>query len=215
MRNNRRKSAPIKSPVYEAEGNRALMRAYSKKGKEVAAYIDESDIGRLKDKGQWYAQWNTDNYDILLRTDVNGFPIKLPLAAFILGVGHNAPVHHKNGDLLDFRKDNLAIFEKKDRNVYKFKESHAVELDLLDRYGRFEAAVLLDDEDAARLQQTDLIWTVQKKSSGQPLVTAQTEDGPMPLHRFLTDCPDDSYVHFINKNPLDCRQKNMEVKVIE
>jgi len=214
MKRNTRHSDLIKSPVFTTENGVTQMQAYSKKGKEVTAFIDEDDIGRIKNLGKWFAQWDTDHYQILCRTQIDGFPIKMPLGAFILGVGHNAPVHHKNNDLLDFRKGNLAIFEKSDRNIFKLQDHKDVELQLLDRYGRYEASLYLDAADAANLQNSGLIWTYQKKSNGQPLVTAQTDNGPTTMHQYLTDCPDDSYVHFINKNPLDCRRKNMEIKLI-
>lgn len=203
-----------KAPVYDTENGAARLLAYSQKGKEVVVYIDEDQISRLKALGDWYAQWDKDHYQILCRTHKDGFPIKMPLGAYLLEVGHNAPVHHQNGDLLDFRKSNLAIFEKSDRNVFVLQDHQDVELKLLDRYGRYDASLYIDHDDAVALQSSGLLWTYQKKSNGQPLVTAQTDNGSITMHRYLTACPEGSYVHFINKNPLDCRRKNMEIKKV-
>ncbi|MCL1948279.1 MAG: hypothetical protein FWF59_00910 [Turicibacter sp.] len=215
MRKRARITDAIKNPVFEEATDKASLTVYSRKGKAVTAFIDLADVGRVKDAGLWQAQWDTDHYAVLLRTEIDGHGIKMPLGAFILGVGHNAPVHHKNGDLLDFRQDNLGIFEKKDRNAYQLKSSHVVGLELLDRYGRHEATVLLDDADASRLQEAGHIWTVQKKGDGQPIVLCHAEEATLTLHRFLMGEKEGCFVHFINKNPLDCRQENMEFKLYQ
>ena len=207
-----KKTTVIKEPIYEIQGDKALLRVFSKKGKEVLAYLDEDDLSRVKSFGKWQTQWRNEGYEVLCRTEIEGRPIKMPLAAFILGVGHNAPTHHKNGDRLDFRKANLSIFERKDRNAYLLQDRHEVHLLLLDRYGRQEATVYLDDADAARLQEAGHIWTLKRKKNGQPLVVAQSEQDTIPLQGFLMEPGPKEYVHFINKNPLDCRRQNLELK---
>ena len=212
MKSNRKKAAGYKAAAYDIENDTVQMKIYSKKGKEIQACIDPQELGRVKDAGGWYAQWDTDHYNVLTRTEENGRPIKLSLEAFILQTGKNAPITHLNGNVLDFRKCNLEIFERKNRNLYFLEEGDTAKLQLLDRTGRLDAEVLLGNAEALKLREAGHIWTFKRKNNGQPLISACIGDGQVSLQRFLTGCPAEKYVHFINLNPLDCRPQNLEIK---
>lgn len=216
-----KKKITIQKPEYEITDQWVKLTAYSKKGKAVTAIFDKDDLNTIQSIDTWYAQWDKDFNSFLIQSKTakisNGqiTPHKATLPATILGVSPNAPIHHINGDFLDNRKCNLKIFDRSQPNEYRELEPGVITVLLKNRYGYKVAETLISKDDLESVINNDYVWIYKKKANGQPYVIAQSETARLYLDRYLTNCPEDFYVYHINKNPLDNRRENLEIKKLE
>ena len=127
----------------------------------------------------------------------------------------SAPIRHLNGDLLDNRKSNLEIYNRRQINDYEVLENQVIAIHLKDRYGNLVNKALISAEDLDQVVNEKYTWVCQKKANGQPYAIAHTEAGRVYLDTYLTNCQPGFRVHHINKNPLDNRRQNLEVKALE
>jgi len=211
----------IKKPEYEITEDVVKLTVYSKKGKAIVTIFDRADLEKVQTITSWYAQWDKDfdNYLVLSKTlkESNGKKIALKdvLPATILEVSPNAPIHHINGDILDNRKSNLKLYDRNQKNEFTQLDNQVIAIKLKNRYGYVVAETLISNEDLDHVVNENYTWIQQKRSNGQPIVIANTEEGRIILARHLMNCPTDSYVYHINKNPLDNRRQNLEIKQLE
>lgn len=189
------------------------MTAHSKKGKAVYAVFDPTRLEAVQEAGLWYAQWDKDydQYQILCRTGTG----KISLGAVVLGTGANAPIRHLNGSLLDNRLENLEVYRRPAINDSQELESGAVAIQLVTRTGTLAATALISPQDRERVLTPEYTWVKNTLASGQPVVIANTPQGKVPLRTLIMDCPEDHYIHYINKNPLDHRRENLELKKLD
>ena len=216
-----KKKITLQKPEYDITDQMIKITAYSKKGKSVTAIFDKDDLNTVQAIESWYAQWDKDFNCYLIQSKtskiVNGQvkAQKTTLSATILGVSPNAPIHHINGDLLDNRKSNLEIFDRTKPNDYLELEDGTVAIQLKNRYGYVVAKTLISKNDLQPLINTEYVWILQKKANGQPYVSTHAKSDRIYLDQYLTKCPEGFYVHHINKNPLDNRRENLEIKELE
>ena len=74
---------------------------------------------------------------------------------------------------------------------------------------------LISAEDLDGVVNEQYTWISKKKPNGQPYVLAHTPSGPLYLDEFLAKPQSGFYVYHINKNPLDNRRQNLELKELE
>ena len=206
---------------YEIDNDVVKLTVFNKKGKSFTAQFDLEDLEKVKALGTWHAQWNKDfnNYIIQTSTEViqkgKKRYIKPTLQSTVLGTSPNAPIRHLNGDLLDNRKSNLEIYNRRQINDYEVLENQVIAIHLKDRYGNLVNKALISAEDLDQVVNEKYTWVCQKKANGQPYAIAHTEAGRVYLDTYLTNCQPGFRVHHINKNPLDNRRQNLEVKALE
>ncbi|MCL2559954.1 MAG: hypothetical protein FWE07_05650 [Turicibacter sp.] len=194
----------------EIDGDVGKLTAYTKKGKPVVALIDAVDVEKLEAFEHWRAVWNTefDCQMIESKTFKDGYAMRLPVAAAILDCSPNAPIRHLNGELLDNRRANLEIFDVKAQPNEIEVVGDNVQIKLRDRYGRDVGVALIDADDLDFVVNEQHVWLKKQRSSGQPYVVNQ--QGLLLAHHVLRVT--EGFAHYINKNPLDNRRKNLEIK---
>lgn len=206
---------------YIIENDTVKMTILNKKGKELIALFDVEDLDRIKAFGTWFAEWNKDFNQYLAQSIksviIKGKPgyKKYSLQSVILETSPNAPIRHLNGDVLDNRKCNLEIYDRRQTNEYETLENDVIAVLLKDRYGNLEAKALISAEDLDRVITPEYTWISQKKSSGQPYAIAHTPEGRVYLDSYLTKCEAGYRVAHLNKNPLDNRRQNLDVYKFE
>ena len=206
---------------YEIIDDYVNLTVFNKKGKSFTAQFDVEDLDKVQSYSHWYAQWNKDFNDYMVETkskiDQNGKTryIKSTLQSVILGTSKNAPIRHLNRDLLDNRKCNLEIYNRQQINDYEQLENGDVAIHLKDRDGNIVNKALISKEDLDQVVTENYTWISKKKPNGQPYVLTHTPEGPLYLDTYLTNCSSGFYVYHINKNPLDNRRHNLEIKEIE
>lgn len=209
------------SNKYQIDNDIVKLTIYNKKGKEFTALFDLEDLDQVQSMGTWYAQWNKDfnHYMVQTSTEIikNGKKryMKPTLQSTVLGTSPNAPIRHLNGDLMDNRKTNLEIYNRRQMNEYEVLENDVIAIHLKNRYGHLVHKALISIEDLDQVVTKDYTWVCQKKANGQPYAIAHTESGRVYLDTYLTNCPPGFRVHHINKNPLDNRRQNLEVKALD
>lgn len=206
---------------YEMENETVKLKVYNKKGKEFTALFDLEDLDKVQAIDTWVAQWSKEFNTYIVQTTIevikNGKKryIKPTLQSTVLGTSPNAPIRHLNGDLMDNRKQNLEIYNRRQKNDYDILENDVIAIHLKDRYGNLVNKALISAEDLDRVVTDEYTWVCQKKTNGQPCAIAHTESGRVYLDTYLTKCEPGFRVHHINKNPLDNRRQNLEVKALE
>ncbi len=207
--------------TYKIEQETVLLTVFNKKGKAFIAQFDLEDLEKVQALRTWQVQWNKEfnNYMIQTSQEIikNGKKryIKPTLQSTILGTSPNAPIRHINGNLLDNRKANLEIYNRQQINDYEVLENNVIAVHLKDRYGNLVNKALISAEDFDQVIHEKYTWICQKKANGQPYAIAHTESGRLYLDTYLTNCPSGFHVYHINKNPLDNRRQNLELKAIE
>lgn len=213
-----KKQVKIIPANYEVVEQLVRLTAFSKKGKPVTAIFDLDDLAKVKAINSWYAIWHKDFNSYLIQSKIakkiNGkmHVEKSTLSSLILNVSPNAPIHHLNGNILDNRKSNLKIYDRFQKNDYEELSADVIAIHLKNRYGYLVAKALISRTDLDRVVTEEYTWTLKKHLTGQPFVIANTQAGVIALERYLTNCPEEAYVYHINKNPLDNRRENLEIK---
>lgn len=206
---------------YEIENNIVKLTVFNKKGKAFTAQFDLEDLETVKNAGVWHAQWHKDFNNYIIQTSAEVIQkgkkryIKPTLQSTVLKCSPNAPIRHLNGDLLDNRKINLEIYNRRQKNEYDVLDNGVIAIHLKDRYGNLVNKALISAEDLDKVVNETYTWVCQKKANGQPYAIAHTEMGRVYLDTYLTNCQPGYRVYHINKNPLDNRRQNLEVKELE
>ena len=206
---------------YDIIGDVVNLTVFNKKGKSFVAQFDLEDLEKVKSYSHWYAQWHKDFNCYMIETktklDQNGKVryLKPTLQSVVLGTSKNAPIRHINGDLLDNRKSNLEIYNRQQINSYDRLDNGDSAIHLKDRYGNIVNKALISAEDLDYVVNEQYTWISKKKPNGQPYVLAHTPSGPLYLDTFLVKPQAGFYVYHINKNPLDNRRQNLELKELE
>lgn len=206
---------------YEIDNDVVKLTVFNKKGKSFTALFDLEDLEKVKSSENWHAQWNKDFNDYMIQTSVEVIQkgkkrfIKPTLQSTVLQCSPNAPIRHLNGNLLDNRKVNLEIYNRRQINEYEVLDNNVIAIHLKDRYGNLVNKALISAEDLDQVINETYTWVCQKKANGQPYAIAHTEAGRVYLDTFLTNCQPGFRVHHINKNPLDNRRQNLEVKALD
>jgi len=130
------------------------------------------------------------------------------VASVILGCSPNAPVRHINGDVLDNRRANLEIYDRHVPNEYKVIDADTTAIYLKDRYGRVVGEALITQGDIDKVVRAGYTWMMMKRASGQPYVAS----GDLLLAHHLLGCDPAAFITYVNKNPLDNRRGNIEIR---
>ncbi len=206
---------------YEIDNDVVKLTVFNKKGKSFTALFDLEDLEKVKSTGIWYAQWNKDFNNYMIQTSVEDIQkgkkrfIKPTLQSTVLQCSPNAPIRHLNGDLLDNRKVNLEIYNRRQINEYEILDNNVIAIHLKDRYGNLVNKALISAEDLDHVINETYTWVCQKRANGQPYAIAHTKAGRVYLDTYLTNCQPGFRVYHINKNPLDNRRQNLEIKALE
>lgn len=120
-----------------------------------------------------------------------------------------APIRHRNGNTLDNRKDNLAVFDQNTINDYKEVDSETIAIILRDKYGKENGKALIDKEDYDKIVNSRYAWILYKINS-KPYAVANTTEGRIFMNKFIMDTPENMVTHPINLNTLDNRKCNLE-----
>ena len=154
---------------YEMENETVKLKVYNKKGKEFTALFDLEDLDKVQAIDTWVAQWSKEFNTYIVQTTIevikNGKKryIKPTLQSTVLGTSPNAPIRHLNGDLMDNRKQNLEIYNRRQKNDYDILENDVIAIHLKDRYGNLVNKALISAEDLDRVVTDEYTWVCQKK----------------------------------------------------
>ena len=202
---------------FTIKGEIAYVTALKKDGEELIFQIDVDDVEKVKSMGTWFAEWHKDfnAYTIQNISKSKGTkPLKQSLQTVILNASPKAPVKHINGDMLDNRKDNLEILQRKKKNQYEKVDDNTIAIILTNKYGIPHSKALISNEDLKNVITDEFSW-VEYKKNGTIMVIANTPEGRIHLDKLIMNPTESEVVHHINLNPLDCRRSNLEKKVIE
>jgi hypothetical protein len=201
---------------YEIKGNIAYIKLRKKDGTTIDAKIDADDLKAVLDKGTWFAEWDKDFNNYLVKTPsiatVDGKKIKKKqtLHSFLLDTNTKTPVRHINGDTLDNRRSNIKIYDQNAViNDYEVVDAESVYVILRDKYGRKNGKVLIDSEDLDRIINSFHSW-VYYMNEGEHYAVANTKTGRIYLHKFIMNAPEDMVTKFVTHNTLDCRKSNLK-----
>jgi len=188
----------------------AYLTAYTKKKKPVEAIIDVADLKNIKKYDNWRAVWSTEHDSAIIehKKYEKNHATRLSLASIILSCSPNAPIRHKNGNLLDNRRQNLEIFDLKNHPNEIITHDDTVEIKLKDRYGKIVGSTIIDKSDQEKILNNNEIWIKKKRSSGQPYVVNLKNE--LLSHKILGVVS--GYVLYLNKNPLDNRRNNIRIE---
>lgn len=193
------------------------MKLYKKDGTIINAKIDTEDLKRVLDQGTWFAEWNKNFNNYLVRNlcDYNfegkEYRVKLSLQTFIMNAHPKAPIKHCNGDTLDNRKCNLEIYNQNTVNDYRELDEEIIVVILRNKYGKEESRTVIDKEDLDRVINSGYTW-VYYNSNEEPYAVANSPKGRIYLDKFIMNTPENMRTHHINLNTLDNRKVNLENK---
>jgi len=193
----------------QIEGTTGTLTAYNKKDKPVVATFDAVDLPLIEKYPQWRSVWHSEfDCPVIESKNFNdGHATRTPLAAAILDCSPNAPIQHLNGDLLDVRRENLAIFDLKNTpNLYTITDNIAT-LTLKNRYGVVTGDAIIDKDKLEHVIKDGAVWLLKKRPSGQPFVV--NTKGVLLAH-YLLDV-ESGFIVYGNKNPLDNRMTNIAI----
>lgn len=205
------KAAEAELNIFEVNKNVAHVQLKKKNGSTIDTKIDAEDLQKVIDAGTWFAEWHKDFNSYLAQHYIESGKQKQSLHAFILDVDSRTPIRHLNGDTLDNRKSNLAIFNRNSYNDYKELDGETVALILRDNQGIENGKAIIDKEDLYRVMNNGYSW-VYYKIHEHPHAVANTPAGRLYLDKFIMNTSDDITVHHINLNTLDNRKNNLEIK---
>jgi len=206
----------FKAHHFEMDGDVVRLVAYSTKGVAVRAIVDMADLEMVKRVSSWRAVWNTDfdSYIVLSKTAIkkDGRTVvrKDTVASIVLGCSPNAPIRHLNGDVLDNRRANLAIYDRHVPNDYEVIDADTAFVYLKDRYGRTVSKALITSTDVDKVIRSGYTWVMKRRASGQPYVVNLNDD--LLLAHHLLACDAKMFINYVNKNPLDNRRTNIEIR---
>jgi hypothetical protein len=190
-----------------------------KDGTELVCKIDTFDAEKVKNAGNWFAEWHKDfnNYLVqtLITSKVDGKTVstKQTIQSVILDVNAKAPIKHLNGNTLDNRKENLELYNKNLKNDCIKIDHETMAIILRDKFGNSKEKALISIEDVSDVVKDGYNWVVYKKGF-DIMVVANTTEGRIRLDELIMNPDETTKVHHINLNPLDNRRKNLENKLI-
>jgi len=202
---------------FETNGDMTLMTILKKDGTPLVAKIDTSDLDKVKECGIWFAEWHKDFNSYLVQNissnklNPKNKPLKQSLQTIIMDTLASTHVKHINGDTLDNRKSNLAIFDRNEKNKIEMLDDDTAAILLKDKHGNIDSKALISIKDLEKIKQ--YTW-VNHTSNGKSRVVANTPQGRIYLDNFLLNPSEHQKVHHINLNPLDNRRNNIELKAI-
>ena len=201
------KEKEIKPHHIDIVGHEVHLTAHTKKGKSAQAVFDVTCLDKVKAHAHWRAVFSTEFNTFIIETkSFDGKHAKrLPLSAVILGCSPNAPIHHKDGDLLNCRLANLSQFKRNEQvNDFDIHAPYATIL-LKNRYGYVESKTVVDEKNVEKLVTLAHVWRQKKRPNGQPYVV----DGEGRLLAHVILGVTEGNVLYKNKNPLDNRLENL------
>ena len=205
---------------YEFVDSLVLIKILKKDGTQLTAKIDKLDLGKVKEMGIWFAEWNKDFNSHLVQniseTKINGKSefVKQNLQSVIMDTNSKATIRYINGDTLDNRRENLEIFNRNTRNDHEIVDEDTVAIILKDKYGKPEAKALISTEDLSNVLNDTYGW-IFDKVYGNLCVVTNTPHGRVYLDKILMKPEENFKVHHINLNPLDNRRVNLELVAID
>ncbi|NFG61932.1 MULTISPECIES: hypothetical protein [unclassified Clostridium] len=204
---------------YEINNKIAFITILKKNGEELTTKIDVEDLNKVKELGNWFAEWNKDlnSYIVqnisLTKMNKKSKPLKQSLQSIILDTNPKTPIRHINGDTLDNRRSNLEIVERNIRNDYEVVNDDTIAILLRDKYGKVQNKALISKEDLRKVVTDTYTWVLHKNYDNL-CVIANTPNGRIHLDRVLMNPDENQTVHHINLNPLDNRRSNLETTSI-
>ncbi|MDR5587201.1 MULTISPECIES: hypothetical protein [Clostridium] len=204
---------------YEINNKIAFITILKKNGEELTTKIDVEDLNKVKELGNWFAEWNKDlnSYIVqnisLTKMNKKSKPLKQSLQSIILDTNPKTPIRHINGDTLDNRRSNLEIVERNIRNDYEVVNDDTIAILLRDKYGKVQNKALISKEDLRKVVTDTYTWVLHKNYDNL-CVIANTPNGRIHLDRVLMNPDENQTVHHINLNPLDNRRSNLETASI-
>lgn len=201
---------------YEIKGNIAYIKLSKKDGTTIDTKIDTEDLNAVLDKGTWFAEWDKNFNNHLVKTlshslaDGKNTKEKQTLQSFLLDTNTKTPIRHLNGDTLDNRRSNIKIYDQNAVvNDYEVVDADSVYIILRDKYGRKNGKVLIDSMDLDKVINSFHSW-VYYIQGGEHYAVANTKNGRIYLHNFIMNAPENMVTKFVTHNTLDCRKSNLK-----
>ena len=195
---------------YEIKGNIAYIKLSKKDGSTIDTKINAEDLTAVLEKGTWFAEWDKNFNNYLVKTLNKSLKEKQTLHSFLLNTNTKTPIRHLNGDTLDNRRSNIKIYDQNAVvNDYEVVDADSVYIILRDKYGTKNGKVLIDSQDLDKVINSFHSW-VYYVQGGEHYAVANTKNGRIYLHNFLMTAPEDMVTKFVTHNTLDCRKSNLK-----
>lgn len=195
---------------YEIKGNIAYIKLSKKDGSSIETKIDAEDLEAVLDKGTWFAEWDKNFNNYLVKILNKTLKEKQTLHSFLLSTNTRTTIRHLNGDTLDNRRSNIKIYDQNAVvNDYEMVDADSVYIILRDKYGNKNGRVLIDSKDLDRVINSFHSW-VYYMQGGEHYAVANTKDGRVYLHNFIMTAPENMVTKFVTHNTLDCRRSNLK-----
>jgi len=195
---------------YEIKGNIAYIKLSKKDGSSINTKIDADDLKAVLDKGTWFAEWDKNFNNYLVKILNKTLKEKQTLHSFLLNTNTRTTIRHLNGDTLDNRRSNIKIYDQNAVvNDYEVVDADSVYIILRDKYGNKNGRVLIDSKDLDRVINSFHSW-VYYMQGGEHYAVANTKDGRVYLHNFIMTAPENMVTKFVTHNTLDCRRSNLK-----
>ena len=195
---------------YEIKGNIAYIKLSKKDGSTIDTKINAEDLTAVLEKGTWFAEWDKNFNNYLVKTLNKSLKEKQTLHSFLLNTNTKTPIRHLNGDTLDNRRSNIKIYDQNAVvNDYEVVDADSVYIILRDKYGTKNGKVLIDSQDLDKVINSFHSW-VYYVQGGEHYAVANTKNGRIYLHNFLMTAPKDMVTKFVTHNTLDCRKSNLK-----
>ncbi|MDF2879915.1 MAG: hypothetical protein K0R54_472 [Clostridiaceae bacterium] len=206
----------IKRNDYEITGNIVLLKLPKKDGSIVNCKIDPTDLRKVVDKGAWFAEWNKEFNNYLVKTEITTGNIKekLNLDSFILDAHPKAPIRHFNEDTLDNRRSNIQVYDANSMNDYEELDSETISVILRDKYGREKARTNIDKEDLERVVNDKHSWVYYKKGT-EHFAVMNSPEGRVFLQDYIMNTPQDKVTKFNDYNTLNNKKSNLIISSSE
>jgi len=205
-----------KGNSYKISNEIATLELRRKSGDPLYTTIDVEDLLKVLEKGTWFAEWHNDfnNYIVhtveYIKNSGHKKRIKSTLHSFIMGVEAKAPIRHLDGDTLNNRKSNLAVYSQTMLNKYIELDVDTVTILLSDKDGNEKGRTIIDKEYFDKVKSNGYTW-FYFQGNGQPYAVSAVKRKRVYLHRLIVDADENEVVDHINHNTLDNRRVNLMI----
>lgn len=201
---------------YTIINNEARIELRRRNGEAIYTVVDADDLTRILKKGTWFAEWH-DDFDNYLVHNVSyentcerKRRVKMTLHSFIMGANPKEPIKHLDGDTLNNRKCNLAVYSQTMLNDFIESDEGTVKIILRDKGGNEKGITFIDSADLDKVKSNGYTW-FYFVGNGEPYAVSSIKRNRIYLHRLIVDAPQYMSVDHINHNTLDNRRANLMI----